>query len=276
MTDDATIIRPEEGLVGRREDESFFVGWSADAARVDRRFMLAAAAGLTLAGGAAGAWLAASQQGPGAGSWAMGDVRGWLGRVFADPYPLIRYVDSDGVARTALLLCETKCGVRSRLNTLTDGASVVRGSLLRRGRHRAIAVVDGLDWIGPADVDALDVSVDLSALAEPAAVSLGEATFAGEILDSKCWFGAMRPGLGKPHKACASLCIRHGVPPSLHVRDRSGREHAFVMTAEDGGPIAPTEDFLALVADPVEVHGEIVALGDLVTMRVAQDGVRRI
>ena len=33
--------------------------------------------------------------------------------------------------------------------------------------------------------------------------ALGEATYRGEILDSKCWFGAMQPGQGKPHKSCA-------------------------------------------------------------------------
>ena len=45
--------------------------------------------------------------------------------------------------------------------------------------------------------------------------SLGVATLRGEIVDSKCYLGAMKPGDQKTHKACATLCIRGGIPPVL-------------------------------------------------------------
>ena len=76
------------------------------------------------------------------------------------------------------------------------------------------------------------------ALALPALEPLGEVDLVGEILDSKCWFGAMRPSQGKPHKACASLCIRGGIPPAFFARADGG--HGALMIMRDGGrPTAP-------------------------------------
>jgi len=37
----------------------------------------------------------------------------------------------------------------------------------------------------------------------PAAVAMGERTLRGEVIDPKCYIGAMKPGGGKTHKACA-------------------------------------------------------------------------
>ena len=135
-----------------------------------------------------------------------------------------------------------------------------------------IAVADGPDWV------TADPGGDGTAAAdsELALRDLGEATLRGEILDSKCWFGAMRPGQGKPHKACAALCLRHGLPPAFYARGADGREHAFVMTDRSGAALAPTESFLALVADPVEVRGRFAALGDAVLFQVDPGDIRRV
>ena len=37
-------------------------------------------------------------------------------------------------------------------------------------------------------------------------------TLKGEIIDPKCYLGAMKPGGGKTHKACAMRCIAGGIP----------------------------------------------------------------
>jgi len=42
---------------------------------------------------------------------------------------------------------------------------------------------------------------------------LGRWKIAGEICDGKCLNGAMRPGRGLAHKACANLCLLGDVPP---------------------------------------------------------------
>lgn len=128
-------------------------------------------------------------------------------------------------------------------------------------------MADGPDWIRAAEgpVDA--------ALAFPEPEPLGELTLAGEILDSKCWFGAMRPGEGKVHKACASLCIRSGIAPAFFARDANENSALLVMT-ERGGRFGET--MLAHVADPVEATGTVSRVGDLFLFDVAPEGVRRV
>lgn len=261
----------EKGLKRPDGEDAFFIGWSPDVSSVDRRFLLGAAGGFIAMGAAGAAGLAALQNGPGAGQWNPGAIEDWLGVVSADPYPLLRYREAGGAARTALLFCETKCGVRQRLTALSPGISRVRGSLLSRGRHRAIAVTSGADWIS-----AVEEQRDEELLERPLPRALGQALLQGEVLDTKCWFGAMRPGAGKPHKACASLCIRHGVPPSMRVRGADGRDRSLLLTDANGAGIVPDEDFLALVADPVEVEGQLVAIGDIVTFQVEPNDIRRL
>jgi hypothetical protein len=262
-----------EKLIRPTTEKTFFIGWSPDVPAVDRRAMLLAAAGLTVLGAGAGAWLASQQRDPGAGTWNQAYIRDFTGAIYAEPYPLIRTRDIDGEVRTALLACMTKCGVRDRLAevaSLGDGAATVRGSLIERGRHAMITVVDGEDWIAPAEATRDAVYIP------PAPRKLGQATLRGEVLDAKCWYGAMRPGEGKVHKACAALCIRSGLPPAFYARDPDGGEHALLLTDMEGGGIAPTEEFLALVADPSEATGEIVALGDRLELRVAPGAIRRV
>ena len=123
-------------------------------------------------------------------------------------------------------------------------------------------------WLEPAAVDSA------AALADPKTEYLGRARLAGTIMDSKCFFGVMRPGRGKTHKACASLCIRGGIPPSFWARAKDGRETVLLMTDARGD--AMPMDILPLVADPVEAEGEIVRVGDLLQFRADPDAYRRI
>jgi hypothetical protein len=114
----------------------------------------------------------------------------------------------------------------------------------------------------------------LPPLGWPAPEVLGEyVTLRGEIIDPKCFLGAMRPGGGKTHKACAMLCISGGVPPMLVTRDAARNETFYLLVTEDGG--AANERVLEFVGDPVEVSGRLERQGDLLLLRVASDGVRR-
>ena len=109
--------------------------------------------------------------------------------------------------------------------------------------------------------------VDVGASREPEASerSLGEFVLAGEIVDSKCHLGVMKPGEGKTHRACAARCISGGAPPMLWVRDGSGRERRFLLAGRDGRQIGA--EILGVVAEPVEVTGEVLSRDDLWILR---------
>jgi len=79
---------------------------------------------------------------------------------------------------------------------------------------------------------------------------LGYAELAGEIVDSKCYFGVMNPGRGKVHRDCAARCLSGGIPPALLVRDGAGSS-ATVLIANF------RRELLDHVAEPVALRGRL-------------------
>lgn len=250
--------------------DDFFIGWADTTPAADRRFVLRAGLGLLAGSAGLGAGLAALQQRQGPGSWDPDAVRDWHGVVTDAPYALLRTrVAGDPVPCTVLLSCLGKCGVAARIGQLAGQAVVVRGSLLQRGPHRMLAVDEGGDWIR-RDMAGAAAAVDL---AFPAAQRLGSVTLDGEVVDSKCWFGAMRPADGKVHKACASLCIRGGIPPALLTRGPQGEPVLMVMTS---GGRAHGTDLLPFVADRIRLQGEVQRRGDLLLLDAPVAAIRRV
>jgi hypothetical protein len=247
--------------------EDFFIGWGPTP-RAHRRFLLLASLGLLALAGGAGAIVASEQMAPGNGRWNI-DERDWSGFLAREPYPVLRTRALDGRPRSAYLVSSIKHGVQRRLGGLSEGSVVVRGSLIARGRNAMIAVTDGDAWIREAPQG------DVDGLTDWPVQDLGEVAYAGEILDSKCWFGAMQPGQGKPHKACAALCIRGGLPPVFCADGLCGSgESAPLLTDADGR--AHGAELIPLVADPVLVRGRRVQIGDVTQLRVALQDIRRL
>ena len=77
----------------------------------------------------------------------------------------------------------------------------------------------------------------------------------GEIVDTKCYLGAMKPGRGKPHRSCASLCIRGGIPAALLVRTETGERELIHLVDPAGRPLGP--ELLEWVGQPVQVVGQL-------------------
>ncbi|MGK0389811.1 MAG: hypothetical protein ACI94Y_002556 [Maribacter sp.] len=81
----------------------------------------------------------------------------------------------------------------------------------------------------------------------------------GEIIDPKCYFGAMKPGSGKVHKSCAIRCISGGIPPVLKVSIGDANEY-YILYGENGNSI--NQEVLDYIAEPVEIHGHFESLDD--------------
>lgn len=265
MTRTKGVIDPS----GHDRDE-MFIGW-ARAPAVDRRFLLGALP-LGLAGAGGAGWLIASAlDDPGAGAWLTDATHRVTGVLTTAPYPMIRVADRSAPfgLRTVLLVAQGKCTSALEFGGNEASAITASGVLIQRKERRMLEVPPLLEkWLEPADAPAS------AGLAEPPTESLGKHRLSGAIMDSKCFLGVMRPGRGKTHKACASLCIRGGIPPSFWVRTKDGRESVLLMTDAKGGPMPM--DILPLVADPVEAEGEIVRVGDLLQFRADAGAYRRL
>jgi hypothetical protein len=221
------------------------------------------------------AWyVSRSQNNPGSGVW-HADAQTLVGRIAATPYPMVRVLSGKpgSPIETVLLVSEGKHGGGERVAALDGRIARVRGSILERDGRRLLELADG-EAVTPDD--SLP-AVDAARLAEPGAsptgASLGRVILRGEIIDPKCYLGAMKPGGGKTHKACAMLCISGGIPPMLVTRDAANNETFYLLATEDGR--AANERVLDFVGDSVEVSGRLERHGDLLLLRVAADGMRR-
>ena len=99
-------------------------------------------------------------------------------------------------------------------------------------------------------------------------------TLRGEIIDSKCYLGAMNPGERKTHRTCAIHCLRGGIPAAFLARDLAGKEAVLLLTDPDGAPLNQT--ILDFVAEPVEATGTVSFVGDLPVFAIDPASLRRL
>lgn len=262
------------GVIPAARESDLYIGW-AKAPAVDRRFLLGAAP--LLLGATTGlGWLVAKNLGdPGAGKWETGATHVVEGALVTKPYPMIRTADRAAPfgVRTTLIVAQGKCTSALTYGDRENRMVRARGVLIERKGRKMLEVPFSVGkWLERGDEDG--AFHERAFLADPPVESLGRFTLAGQIMDSKCFFGVMRPSRGKTHKACASLCIRGGIPPSFWARDAKGRESVLLMTDANGGPFG--EEILPFVADPVAAEGEIVRVGDLLQFRADVNAYRRV
>ncbi len=240
------------------DDGPFFIGW-AKPPRALRGFLMACAvigiagfAGLALAIGGA-----RPDPGPGAFRFDWGEQT-FEGVLMAAPYPTVTVIEgSERVAagHTIMLAGQGKRGVQPAAAML-DGQRVrAKGVVLKRGDLDMLQAAGGQNGLQAVDGAAPEV-VD---------TPLGRWRLTGEVCDGKCLAGAMRPGTGLAHKACANLCIYGGAPP-VFVSTGPVEGSAFLLLADPaGGPVG--DALYDLVARMVRLEGDVVRRGDLLIFR---------
>lgn len=250
-----------------RDGAGFFVGYLPPSGALRRGMLLGGLA--TMVGAGAAGWEIANRQAPaGDGLWTQGDARHWRGTLTVDPYPMLRLARADGTSRSALLCCPDKCGVRAEVEKFAGQSVVVLGSPIRRQGLLMIAAGSHYDWIA-ADPAAQPLAA--SSIERP----LGPVTIEGELMDSKCWLGAMKPGSGLTHKGCAVLCVRGGMPLLFVTPTGLGRSRALLATDAAGRPFG--EDVLPYLADPIRVSGQAMVTGDgWAQLRIDTASLRRV
>lgn len=151
-----------------------------------------------------------------------------------DPYPMLVELPNpaapDPAARAWLIVEELKRGGQDRCQGL-DGAIVqIEGYELERDGLRMLALPPTGGIRPDASSPPAPEPISQRPLPDPEPVRL-----TGEVMDAKCWLGAMRPGEGIAHSPCAALCVRGGIPPLLVVTTPQGPQ-AMILTGAQGQP----------------------------------------
>lgn len=246
--------------------DEFFIGWTGRAPAGLARFVgLRAAAAVVTALGAVLA-LAAWQRPYARAHFEYGALRTFEGVLEHVPHPtlVVARPGSDGAVSRWLVTRFGKFGAEQLTAPLEGRRVRVAGELIHRDGTTMIEI-DGasLEDLGPAG------RVTPAPTRRPV-------TLRGEVVDSKCFLGVMKPGDLKPHRACAVRCISGGVPPAFVVRDEEGRATYHLLVGERGEALNALVLELDLVAEPVEVTGTLEELDSLRVLRVAPTGFRRL
>ena len=189
------------------------------------------------------------------GHWDESGEVAITGTMVAHPYPVVQVAaTADRPAHAVLLVSEGKAGAPAGAAALDGKRVTVRGYEILR---------DGMTVLQLDQEPALETgaAADLVASQE-----LGPRTLAGEIVDAKCFLGAMVPGEGKVHKECASLCILGGIPPLFVTRDAEGKVTYRLLADRDGGPIA--EAAAARAGEFITVSGSLRRVGAIEVFQV--------
>lgn len=252
-------------LKSQGNDAPFFVGWSNDVPGPLALFLVAAAS--LFVGGLAGLAFAigASVDDPGAGYVARDlGPQHLMGVLEEKPYPLLRIPPSKDFpnGRALMLIERGKRGVQARIAKIKERRVEAGGILLKRGTMDMLGIGRKIG-IRPATDEALAKIGDYT---PPKPESLGRWRLSGEICDGKCYVGAMRPGRGLSHKACANLCIEGGAPP-VFVSTAPVEGASFFLLADPEGNPLPDSHY-DLVALMIEIEGDVERRGNLLVFKI--------
>ena len=248
------------------ERDEFYVGYLPQGPEGIRRRSRRGVQVVFLIGVALAVTLALTQGAFDTGSFEFGMNKTFSGIVIEEPYPLL-ITEEDGRVRSHLLVDVGKHGADSVAGM--DGRYVrFEGQRIYNDERQMIEVQPGVAALDEAAPAVLRAWVD-----QPEQ-DLGTMSFVGEIVDSKCHLGTMKPGRQKPHKACAIRCIAGGIPPVLRVEARDGTLTYLLLVSAEGRAV--NDDVLDMVAEPVEISGRVVRRGDQFILHADPSSYRRL
>jgi hypothetical protein len=264
-------MTPRQADKRSADTDEFYIGWLSPPPAY-RRFVRWSAAGSLVLAGLAAAAIALGQRTPGKGIWDP-DSQAMVGLIQPVPYPVLLLPADRGHprGRAVLLVSEGKFGAARRAAPFAGRLVRARGTLLTR---------DGRSMLELAtQADALELVGGESELTRetpnPHAPHGGRrVALRGEVIDPKCYLGAMKPGDGKTHKACAALCIRGGIPPMLLSTGPDGRSNYYLLAGLADEPLH--ERLAPFAGDRVAVSGTVWLLGDLPVLSIDANSLERL
>ncbi len=279
---EGTFVEPvaiEQTAVYQQPTE-FFIGWTNNGRKVFTVPKITAVAAVILLL-VIGSVLSANQKRISGFAIDYNNVKKMEGWLSVKPVPNLKIIDSkdnygNPVFKTILLMDAFKFGADEVVTKVLNGDSVKYVRLTGYVSSNIIGCTDSSkDCVeicsrcisGTTNNPVMEIEnghysfeTIKSPLNEKMHVSMvGTKTLIGEIIDPKCYFGAMNPGQGKAHLSCAVRCISGGIMPVLKYQVNNHNRYA-VLTGLKGEMV--NNDVLKYIGLPVEIKGSFSTMNN--------------
>jgi methionine sulfoxide reductase heme-binding subunit len=272
-----TILSNKINLTSQQSssESPFYIGWQPIANKIFSLFAKKISVLIVCITLLSAILISVNQSHIAASQFIFDDTKEYAGQLILKPFPALRTVTGKDVygnpiIKTYPLINASKFGADSLVkNILTnaDAADVVlKGDILTRDSVEEIVLDYGLSSI---QIKNKTSSLDL------VKIQNGKDTIInGEIIDPKCYFGAMNPGEGKPHRSCAIRCIEGGIMPMVNYKNNAGKNEYAVLLGENGENLNKVIAYA--VAEPVQLKGKLYILDNWKILQVKiPDGLIR-
>ncbi len=241
------------------KDKPFFVGY-LDMPDQLKKFYWPLGIVMMLISLSMGYTLASAQKSSATASWDTSQTETVQGFLQVAPYPVLHRVDPDNPKETQsiLLVQQGKYSADAVALPFHNQFVTVRGFPIRHGGWSMLEITGEGDIQLDKEGEASSIG-KLAGLVTPA--SLGSVSLSGEIIDSKCYLGVMKPGEGTVHRACAEVCLLGGMPPMLVVRGHDNQRYGYILTNADGTSVSA--EYAASAGHLRQVKGALIRMGDL-------------
>lgn len=254
--------KPINTIMKRKDKDSFFIGYQKMPNR-DKRFLLTATPLLLLGAIGFANLFARSQQKPAPSQWGKNTLR-LQGRLIKQPYPHILVANNYAISGydTIFLVQQGKHGAQRLVDEIEERYVEAKGRLITRHDSPSSYLLE------TTSVRPLKKDIQIGENTER---DFGNQRLIGCIVDSKCHYGVMRPADGITHKACASLCVRGGIPPFFTPECRSTNK-IFLVTDSQGQ--ARPEPFLPYILDTISAEGRLIAINNYFQFRLNPQSIK--
>lgn len=248
------------------EKEEFYIGWQGKAPRsFSRQSKLFVFLMILLVVVVASAYVL-NQKGFLSSTTELGSVSEVKGVLYRYPVPMLKVKTADNAFQN-LLLCgfgkddalETLDTLASKLGNLEEYEVTLKTSLFYYDGHTIMEVPFSSNKM--ATYEKLD-----NPLPERRIEEIGEVSLKGQIVDSKCYLGVMKPGFGKIHRSCGVRCVSGGIPALLVTNNGRGEQDYFILIGPNGEMI--NQDILDRVGFGVEVKGTLEKVDEWYVLKV--------
>jgi hypothetical protein len=245
--------------------DPFYVGYHPVAPSAISRGVRVIVVVLAALGLGFGVTLARSMNLEAPGVFEYGHLRTLHGEIREFPFPSLLVpgpglTDREAAYSRYLLVAEGKHGAQSLVAGLDGQGAELKGVRIAGPDGEMLEVVGNGVRVTPADSN-----VRLGVITPPTQ-DLGRMTLTGEIVDSKCWLGAMRPAAGNVHRGCAARCLSGGIPPLLMTTDSSGATVHYLLADADGKPAI--KQFADRAGWTMRITGRVFREGDMLVLWV--------